>query len=95
LHFLRQSAISGLEVAWRAFDPRLSLRPGFVVCPLRLPSGGKRSAFCALSSLLPGTLPTGFGANGAMIVHCLDTERPVAASFAAEETLFIKAAGLD
>ena len=54
LHFLRQSASSGVEVAWRAFSPRLPLDPGFVVYPCRLRSAGTRSAFCALSSLLPG-----------------------------------------
>ena len=49
--FLRQSVVSGTDVAWRALDPSLKLKPGFVACPLRLPEGGERSAFCALSSL--------------------------------------------
>src|SRR5258705_12353889 len=31
LHFLRQSIAAGIDVAWRALDPRLELRPGFVV----------------------------------------------------------------
>lgn len=90
LHFVRQSVVSGADVAWRALDPRSVLRPGFVICPLRLPPGGARSAFCALSSLLPGTLPAGSGANGAVIVHCLDTGQPVADNLAGEETLFMK-----
>jgi multicomponent Na+:H+ antiporter subunit E len=95
LRFLRQSAISGTEVAWRALNPRLQLRPGFVVYPLHLPPGGARSAFCALSSLLPGTLPTGTGEDGALLVHCLDTGQPIAANLAAEEGLFIRALGHD
>ena len=59
LRFLRQSAVSGVEVAWLALSPDLQLNPGFVSYPLRIPPGGGRSAFCAFSSLLPGTLPTG------------------------------------
>ena len=95
LHFLRQSARSGVEVAWRAFDPQLPINPGFVVYPCRLRSAGSRSAFCALSSLLPGTLPTGADEEGALVVHCLDVGQPVAANLAAEEALFSLAIGHD
>jgi multicomponent Na+:H+ antiporter subunit E len=91
--FFRQSIVSGTDVAWRALNPRLQLRPGFVTCPLRLPPGGERSAFCALSSLMPGTLPTGTDEHGALLVHCLDIGQPVAANLAAEERLFIRAVG--
>jgi multicomponent Na+:H+ antiporter subunit E len=93
--FLRQSVVSGVDVAWRALNPRLRLHPGLVACPLRLPAGGKRSAFCALSSLMPGTLPTGTDEQGALLVHCLDIGQPVAANLAAEELLFIRAFGGD
>ncbi|VFU07687.1 Sodium:proton antiporter [Methylocella tundrae] len=93
LRFARQSVVSGVEVAWRALDPRLPLRPGFVAYPLRLPRGGARSAFCAFSSLLPGTLPTGIDDAGVLLVHCLDVEQPVAANLAAEESLFMRALG--
>ena len=93
--FLRQSAVSGTDVAWRALSPSLKLEPGLVACPLRLPAGNKRSAFCALSSLMPGTLPTGTDEQGALLVHCLDTRQPVAANLAAAERLFIRAFGGD
>jgi multicomponent Na+:H+ antiporter subunit E len=93
--FLRQSVVSGMDVAWRALTPKLALQPGLVACPLRLPAGGKRSAFCALSSLMPGTLPTGTDEQGALLVHCLDTSQPVAANLKAEEQLFIRAFGID
>ena len=33
LRFLRQSVVAGSEIAWRALDPRLPLRPGFIVYP--------------------------------------------------------------
>jgi multicomponent Na+:H+ antiporter subunit E len=95
LRFVRQSVVSGTEVAWRALNPRLRLRPGFVVYPLRLSPGGARSAFCALSSLLPGTLPTGTDDNGALLVHCLDVDQPIAANLASEESVFIRALGHD
>ena len=95
LHFLHQSVRSGVEVAWRAFSPRLPLAPGFVVYPCRLRSAGARSAFCAISSLLPGTLPAGFDESGALLVHCLDVGQPVAANLAAEEALFSRAIGHD
>ena len=93
--FFRQSVVSGWDVAWRALSPSLKLEPGLVACPLRLAAGNKRSAFCALSSLMPGTLPTGTDEQGALLVHCLDMSQPVAANLAAEEQLFIRAFGGD
>ena len=92
-NFLRQSIVSGADVAARALSPKLRLQPGILACPLRLPPGGERSAFCALSSLMPGTLPTGTDEHGALLVHCLDIAKPVAADLAAEERLFIRAVG--
>ena len=44
----RQSIAAGTDVAWRALDPRLPIRPGFVVYRARLPPGTKRNAFCAI-----------------------------------------------
>jgi multicomponent Na+:H+ antiporter subunit E len=93
--FFRQSVVSGADVAWRALSPNLRLQPGLIACPLRLPAGGKRSAFCALSSLMPGTLPTGTDEQGSLLVHCLDMSQPVAANLRAEEQLFIRAFGGD
>jgi multicomponent Na+:H+ antiporter subunit E len=93
--FLRQSVVSGTDVAWRALNPSFSLKPGFVACPLRLPEGGERSAFCALSSLMPGTLPTGTNDKDELLVHGLDVDQPVAGNLRAEERLFIRAIGFD
>ena len=84
-----------MDVAWRALTPNMRLKPGFVACPLRLPEGGERNAFCALSSLMPGTLPTGADEQEALLVHCLDISQPVAANLSAEERLFIRAIGFD
>jgi multicomponent Na+:H+ antiporter subunit E len=86
-----QSVIAGVDVARRALDPRLPLRPGVVACPSQCPPGTVRDAFCALTSLLPGTLPAGTDESGALLVHCLDISQPVAAQLAMEEALFIRA----
>ena len=95
-NFFRQSVLSGVRVARLAFDPKLPLHPGFVSYRLRLPEGGARCAFQALSSLLPGSLPTGTdGEEDKLFIHCLDMREPVAASLAAEEALFMRATGHD
>jgi multicomponent Na+:H+ antiporter subunit E len=88
LNFGRQSIISGVDVARLALRPQLQLRPGFVSYHSQLPPGMARSTFCALSSLLPGTLPTGPDENDTLLVHCLDVEQPITANLAAEEALF-------
>jgi len=93
LRFLRQSIVAGADVAWRALDPRLPLRPGFVVYRPHLPPGPALDAFCALTSLAPGTLPAGPDDSGAIVVHCLDVGQPVASHLAADEALFTRALG--
>jgi multicomponent Na+:H+ antiporter subunit E len=95
LRFLQQSIIAGADVAWRALDPRMPLRPGLVTYDLRLPLGPARSAFLTLMSLLPGSLPTWQEDGGKITIHCLDVSRPVAAQMAEEEELFIRALGGD
>jgi multicomponent Na+:H+ antiporter subunit E len=93
LRFVRQSVVAGADVAWRALDPRLPLRPGFVTHRAELPSGVVRSIFWALTSLQPGTVPSGADESGAEIVHCLDLDQPVAAQLAVEEALLGRALG--
>lgn len=93
LRFMQQSIIGGLDVARRALDPRLPLRPGFVAYPVRLPPGPARYTFSALTSALPGTLPTGSNAHGVLIYHCLDIDQPVAAHLAIDEELLTRVLG--
>lgn len=88
-----QSIGAGIDVARRALDPRLPLRPGFVSHLLRLPPGPARDAFCAMTSLLPGTVPTATDRRGVLLVHCLDLDHPVAERIAAEEARFAAAIG--
>jgi multicomponent Na+:H+ antiporter subunit E len=93
--FLRQSLVAGFDVAWRALDPRLPLRPGFILYRSRLPAGPMRDAFCTMTSLLPGTLPAGAAPDGALLVHCLDVDAPVAEQLAREEQRFTQAFGVN
>jgi multicomponent Na+:H+ antiporter subunit E len=93
LRFVRQSIVAGADVAWRALDPRLPLRPGFIIYPTRLPPGPALNAFCTLTSLAPGTLPAGPDDGGAIVIHCLDVGQPIAAHLAADERLFTRALG--
>jgi multicomponent Na+:H+ antiporter subunit E len=87
LHFLRQSIVAGVDVAQRALGARLRLRSGFVVYQTHLPPGTARDAFCAIMSLLPGTLPCGPAEGNGLTVHCLDVTQPVLEQLAAEEAL--------
>jgi multicomponent Na+:H+ antiporter subunit E len=88
-----QSLKAGADVARRALAPRPALRPGFVSHPLRHPPGPARDAFAAFASLMPGTVPAGIDRDGALLVHCLDVERPVAAQLAADEARLARALG--
>ncbi len=93
LHFLWQSLVAGVDVARRAFDPRLPLRPGLLVYPLRRTTETGRAAFGAFTSLMPGTLPVGSEADGALVYHCLDLDQPVAAALARDEALVASTRG--
>lgn len=95
LRFLRQSIVAGVDVSWRALDPRLPLQPGFVRYPLRLPPGTARDAFCTLTSLLPGTVPSGLDESGHLFVHCLDLRQPVLAQLAEEEARLARVIGVE
>jgi multicomponent Na+:H+ antiporter subunit E len=92
-HFVWQSVVAGFDVARRAFDPRLPLKPGYVAFPTRLPPGTGRGAFGAITSMVPGTLAVGTDHNGNLIYHCLDLDQPVAASLAHDEGLLRRIRG--
>lgn len=73
--FLWRSVIGGVDVAWRAFHPRMPLRPGWISVPVSLPDGG-RVALGTEVSLMPGTLSAG-AHRGRLLIHVLDTGAPV------------------
>ena len=89
-HFLWVSVLAGIDVARRAFDPRLPMQPGFVSCPLDFPPGLARNTFATFTSLMPGTVPIG-GGDDALIYHCLDTTQPVVEQLWKEERLLARA----
>lgn len=88
--FLWQSLAAGIDVARRAFAPRLPLAPGFVDYPVGLPRGAARNAFQLISSLMPGSVPTG-ETESKMEYHCLDVHQPVVEQLAAEERVYATA----
>ena len=88
--FLWQSVVAGLDVARRAVDPRLPLRPGFVRYRPGLAPGLARNAFATLTSLLPGTVPA-HDDGQTLLYHCLDLDQPVAAQLSAEELRLARA----
>jgi multicomponent Na+:H+ antiporter subunit E len=90
LLFLYHSIVAGADVARRALDPRLPLRPGFVAYPTHLSPGMRRNVFTTLTSLLPGTVPTG-EESGQLVYHCLDVGQPVVSELAAEEAALVRA----
>ena len=94
LRFAIQSIVAGIDVARRALDPRMPLRPGFVNYPVRFPPGPTRNTFATLTSLLPGTVPAGYR-NGKIVYHCLDINQPVVSQLAAEEAALAQALGND
>jgi multicomponent Na+:H+ antiporter subunit E len=95
VRFLQQSIRAGIDVAWRALDPRLPLRPGFVSYRPQLRPGPARNAFLTMMSLLPGTLPCGPDEEGSLAVHCLDVSQPVVEQLTVEEAMFSRAIGHD
>jgi len=89
-HFLWESVRAGIDVARRAFDPRLALRTGFVTCPLDFPPGLARNTFATITSLMPGAVPAD-ATDDALIYHCLDTAQPVVEALWKEEALLARA----
>lgn len=88
--FLWQSVVAGVDVARRAFDPRLPLAPGFVIYRSRVAPGMARTAFTSYSSLLPGTVPCG-EVEGGVVYHCLDVSQPIAEQLGTEEARLLAA----
>lgn len=82
--FAVQSVLGAIDVAMRAFSPRLPLSPGFRHYPLSLPMGAPRIVFLNTITLLPGTLSAEVEADE-VIVHMLDTQADLADSLGALE----------
>lgn len=75
-YFIRNSFLSGLDVAWRAMHPRLPIDPQMVQYQLRVPNGAARIFFTNIVSLLPGTVSADV-CDDVLIVHALDARQPI------------------
>jgi multicomponent Na+:H+ antiporter subunit E len=89
-HFLWESVKAGVDVARRALAPRPRLAPGFVNCPLDFPPGFARNTFATITSMMPGTVPSGED-NEKLVYHCLDTAEPIVEQLWKEEELLARA----
>jgi multicomponent Na+:H+ antiporter subunit E len=65
--------LGGLDVARRALDPRLPVRPGWVTMPLGTRFGPAGALLGGVISILPGTLAAG-PQDGTMDVHLLHAD---------------------
>ena len=83
--FLWQSLAAGIDVARRAFDPKLPLATGLVTFRPSLARGTPRDLFTTVSAMMPGTLPAGDDGKDGLVIHCLDRHQPVAAAMAHDE----------
>ncbi len=79
--FLIESLRGGWDVARRALDPALPIRPGRVIFSCSLPAGPARTFFANVVGLLPGTLFLEDGPGG-MELHVVDSESSVFADLA-------------
>lgn len=70
--FLWHSLRGGIDVAWRAMQPRVQLEPGFIDYPMKIPPGQARFLLISVVSLLPGTLSADIKGD-VLVLHALDT----------------------
>ena len=69
--FILRSVRGGLDVAWRACRPNMSIDPDIIEYSSCLPSGIAQVIMANSISLLPGTLSVKLD-QGKMIIHVLD-----------------------
>lgn len=81
--FAWRSLLGAIDVAWRAFHPRLPIRPGTVDVAIHLPAGA-RVALGGELSLMPGSVVAGSDGN-CLLVHVLDVGQNIEAAVLEEE----------
>lgn len=72
--FAYQSVAGATDVAIRALQPDMRLRPGLVRHRLRLPRGAARVTLANVVSMLPGTLSADLEGDE-LVIHALDTRK--------------------
>lgn len=80
-YFIVEALRGGLDVAWRAFHPRLPIAPGWLDYTLTIPQGTPQVLFLNSVSLLPGTLSVTLKGN-VVVVHSLVTSATARAELA-------------
>ncbi|MCB4769330.1 Na+/H+ antiporter subunit E [Ancylobacter sp. Lp-2] len=91
LRLAATTVAGGIDVARRAFSPSLPLAPGLIRYRPALPPSPARDGFRAAMGLQPGALPFEAEDGDGWLVHCLDTEAPIAATLAEDETRWRRA----
>jgi multicomponent Na+:H+ antiporter subunit E len=91
--FFVQSLLGGIQVAWFALRPRLSLRPAIHEIALKLPEGIGRVLLANTQSLLPGTLSVELRGN-CLCLHVLDGQAPTEADVRRAEKYIAHMLGL-
>lgn len=86
--FAVQSVRGAIDVAARAFSPRMPLRPGFRTYAVSLPKGAPRILFLNTITLLPGTLSAEVTGDD-VIVHMLDTRADLESDLMALEARIV------
>jgi len=71
-YFLWTSMTGGLDVAWRAMQPRMAIHPSWLRYRLSLPPGQPRTLMVSILSLMPGTLGAELQDDGTLLIHALD-----------------------
>jgi multicomponent K+:H+ antiporter subunit E len=70
--FLREVVVANLQVAWIILQPRMPIRPAFIVIPLDVQDDLQIAAFASMITLTPGTLTVDVAPDrSALYVHCL------------------------
>lgn len=90
--FLYKSLAGGLDVAWRAFHPKLPIRPGWLTYRSAMPEGAPRVVLSGEVTLMPGSLVAG-SRRGELLIHALDTAMPIVQTIRAEEERLGSAVG--
>ncbi len=83
--FASASVRGGIDVARRAFHPRMPLKPDWVNYPLKLKHPSARLLLANTISLLPGTLSADLQDNQ-IKVHVLDSDQPILTELQALES---------
>jgi multisubunit Na+/H+ antiporter MnhE subunit len=75
--FVKEVVMANLQVAWIIVQPRMPIRPAFIVLPLALRDDLQITALAGMITLTPGTLTVDVAPDrSALYVHCLAAADP-------------------